>query len=142
MNYFLIYEQDGRLTRAYWSPNIKTFDQLLHIFKKNENSVLNLTFKGFLQKSFPPLISAILCIINFAGLRSKVQSPKYFSESHSGNSEILGDLDSENPASTLRKSLTIEKKRYKSHFCQFQPIRVRKQGTYFGICLSSSLTHR
>ena len=47
-------KQDGRLAPAYFSPSYKYFDQLLH---KNETTVLNLVFKGFLQTSIPPIIS-------------------------------------------------------------------------------------
>ena len=48
--------QDSRLAPAYFSPNYKYFDQLLQTVK-NETTVLNLVFKGFLQTSIPPLIS-------------------------------------------------------------------------------------
>ena len=41
---------------AYFSPNYKSFDQLLQTVKY-ETTVLNLVFKGILQTSIPPLIS-------------------------------------------------------------------------------------
>ena len=48
--------QDGRLAPAYFSLNYKYFDQLFQTVK-NETTVLNLAFKGFLQTSIPSLIS-------------------------------------------------------------------------------------
>ena len=55
---------------------------------KNENTLLNLVFRGFPQTSIQPLISAILGIIDLSGFRSKVLSPKYFSESRSENLKL------------------------------------------------------
>ena len=52
------HKQDGRLALAYFSPNYKYFDQVLQTVK-NETTVLNLVFKGFLQTSIPPLISIL-----------------------------------------------------------------------------------
>ena len=76
----------------------------MRIFKKNENSVLKLLFKGVSRILIQPVISAILRIIDLSRLRSKVQNSRYFSESFSGNSQ---------------------KSHNKSLFCQFRPIRVR-----------------
>ena len=47
--------QDGRLALAYFLPNYKCFDQILQAVK-NETTVLNLVFKGFLHTSIQPLI--------------------------------------------------------------------------------------
>ena len=51
-------QQDGRLARAYLSPNYKYFDQLLQT-GKIKTTVLNLVFKEFLPTSIPPLISLL-----------------------------------------------------------------------------------
>ena len=49
-------KQDGRLAPAYFSPEYKNFDQQMQTVK-NETTVKNLVFEGFLQTSIPPLIS-------------------------------------------------------------------------------------
>ena len=49
------FEQDGRLTGIFFAQ-LQIFYQLLQTVK-NETTVLNLVFKGFLQTSIPPLIS-------------------------------------------------------------------------------------
>ena len=49
-------KQDGRLAPAHFSPKYNCSDQLLQTIK-NETTVLNLVFEGFLQTSIPPLIS-------------------------------------------------------------------------------------
>ena len=53
-----MYQQDGRLAPAYFSPNYKYFDQLLQTVK-NKTTVLNLVSKEFLQTSIPRLISVL-----------------------------------------------------------------------------------
>ena len=49
-------QQDGRLAPVYFLPEYKYFDQPLQTVK-NEITVYNLVFEGFLRKSMPPLIS-------------------------------------------------------------------------------------
>ena len=53
-----LFEQDGWLAPAKFSPSYKHFDQLLQSVK-NKTTVLNLVFKEFLQTSIPPLISVL-----------------------------------------------------------------------------------
>ena len=75
------FKQDGRLAPAYFSPNYKYFDQLLQTVK-NETTVLNLIFKGFLQTSIRPLIS-VLYAEEYHDLPSKIfclTVPKNFVE--------------------------------------------------------------
>ena len=54
----MIFQQDGRLALAYFSPNYKYFDQLLQTVKNN-TTVLILVFKRVLQTSIRPLISVL-----------------------------------------------------------------------------------
>ena len=49
-------KQDCRLAPENFSPIYKYFDQILQTVK-NDTTVLNLVFKGFLHRSIPPLIS-------------------------------------------------------------------------------------
>ena len=90
---------------------------------------MNLVFKAFPRISIPPMIPAIHGIMTLSGLLSKIQGPMCSSESPSKNLilswEIL--IVEIQPVLLKKLSLTLEKNRYKLHFWQIQPRKVRIQ---------------
>ena len=70
-----MYEQDGRLAPAYFSPNYKYFGLILQTVKI-KTTVLNLVFKEFSQTSLPPLIS-VLYAIGYHDFLSKLFVSQY-----------------------------------------------------------------
>ena len=74
---------------AYFAPNYKYFDQLLQTVK-NETTVLNLAFKGFLQTSIPPLISIFYAKEDFPLKIFCLTVPKKLVGEPFGVSEIFG----------------------------------------------------
>ena len=142
-NYLL--EKNEFETRRPASTGIffaQDFNQLLQTGKK-ENAVLSPVFKGFPQTSIPQLISQFLALSIYQASEVKVQNPRYFSESPIENLKLFCEILKVEiqPVLLEETSLIMGKSHYKTHFCQFQAKRLRRQGTYLGIFLSSHLIH-
>ena len=110
---------------------------------------MSLVIKGFPQTSIPPLISTIPGIIDLPRVRRKVlnrpkkNTKRYFSESPFENLKLSCEIliVEIQPVLLEKMRLIIRKSHYKSHFGQFQAKKLRKQGTFSGICLSSKFIH-